>query len=96
LKPANDAARRKDTQIIHLQGYGGRPYHTANVGTDVFDTEVPQTQGAGSSARCTPVWRFRTEHVPLLIMQAQALEHLQGDDNDLEVCSQQPMAAMCD
>jgi hypothetical protein len=34
------AVRRKDTQIVHLQGYGGRPYHTASVGTDVFDTEV--------------------------------------------------------
>ena len=32
--------RRKDTQVVHLQGYGGRPYHTANRGTDVFDTEV--------------------------------------------------------
>lgn len=51
-------ARRKDTQIIHLQGYGGRPYHTVTAGEDVFDTEVPHMLYS-MVMQCLLHWRCR-------------------------------------
>jgi hypothetical protein len=79
------AVRRKDTQIVHLQGYGGRPYHTANHGSDVFDTEVLLCS-VRLAINALPMQRFQLTYRHDF-SQAQALEHLQGDNGDLEVRS---------